>query len=121
MQRLECDVCLQDIGDYYDTTVSIIDHHQRLLSMASENPHGSKLLSSGRVVILRDRVSKRRLVKRCHRPGRWADRILPLHSTAFQIQCWGAAQTRADTSFRGIQDVLGLGSRGFTHEVREKR
>lgn len=70
MQRLECDVCLQDIGDYYDTTVNIIDLHQRLLSMASESPHGAKLLSSGRVVILRDGVSKRRLVKRFHRPGR---------------------------------------------------
>jgi len=121
MQRLECDVCLQDIGDYYDTTVDIIDRHQRLLSMASDSAHGAKLLSSGRVVILRDGVSKRRLVNHFHARAGRADRVLPLHSTAFQIQCWGAAQTRADTGLREIQDVLGLGTRGFPHKVREKR
>ena len=70
MRRLECDVCLQDIDDYYDTNVSIIDHHQRLLAMAADSPHGSKLLSSGRVVILRDGVSKRRLVKKIYRTDR---------------------------------------------------
>ena len=63
MRRLDCDVCLQDIEDYYDMTGNIIDHSQRLLSMAADNPHGAKLLSSGRVVILRDGVSKRRFVK----------------------------------------------------------
>lgn len=62
MRKLDCETCLQDIEDYYDTTVSIIDHHQRLLSMAAENPHGARLLSAGRVVILRDGVRKRRLV-----------------------------------------------------------
>ena len=62
MRRLECAVCLQDIEDYYDTTVDMIDHSQRLLSMAADNPHGAKLLSSGRVVILRDGVSERRFV-----------------------------------------------------------
>lgn len=70
MRRLECDVCLQDIEDYYDTTVSIIDHHQRLLAMALEKPHGAKLLSSGRVVILRDGVSERRLVKKIYATDR---------------------------------------------------
>jgi len=63
MRKLECDACLQDIGDYYDTTADMIDHNQRLLTMAGNNPHGAKLLSSGRVVILRDGVSKRRFVK----------------------------------------------------------
>lgn len=75
MRRLECDICLQDIEDYYDTTVNIIDNHQRLLTMATENPHGAKLLSAGRVVILRDGVSKRRLVKNLDRPGRRCSRI----------------------------------------------
>lgn len=63
MQKLECGVCLQDIEDYYDTTAGIIDHNQQLLSMAAGNPHGTKLLSSGRVLILRDGVSRRRFVK----------------------------------------------------------
>jgi len=68
MQRLDCDICLQDIEDYYDTTVDMIDHSQRLLSMAADNPHGAKLLSSGRVVILRDGVSRRRFAR--HPPPR---------------------------------------------------
>jgi len=63
MQRLDCDICLQDIEEYYDTTVDIIDHNQRLLDMSMGNHHGAKLLSAGRVVILRDGVSKRRFVK----------------------------------------------------------
>lgn len=63
MQRLDCEICLQDIEDYYDTTVGIIDHNQRLLSIAGGSYHGAKVLSSGRVVILRDGVSKRRFVK----------------------------------------------------------
>lgn len=63
MRKLDCGICSQDIEDYYDTTVSIIDHNQRLLSMAAGNPHGSKVLSPGRVVILRDGVSRRRFVK----------------------------------------------------------
>lgn len=67
MRSLDCSVCLQDIEEYYDTTVNIIDHNQRLVSMAADNPHGARLLSSGRVVILRDLVSKRRFVGRFDR------------------------------------------------------
>lgn len=63
MRRLDCDICSQYIEDFYDTTVDIIDHSQQLLSMAADNPHGAKVLSSGRVVILRDGVSRRRFVK----------------------------------------------------------
>jgi len=63
MRRLDCDICSQDIEEYYDTTVDIIDQNQRLLSMAAGNHHGARLLSAGRVVILRDGVSKRRFVK----------------------------------------------------------
>ena len=62
MRRLDCGICLQDIEDYYDTTVSIIDHNQRLLSMAADTPPGAKILSSGRVLILRDGVSRRRFI-----------------------------------------------------------
>lgn len=63
MRRLECDICLQDLEGYYDTTVDIIDHNQMLLAMAAGTPHGAKVLSTGRVVILRDGVSRRRFVK----------------------------------------------------------
>ena len=70
MRKLDCDICLQDIEDYYDTTVSMIEHNQRLLSMATENPHGARVLSSGRVVILRDGVRKRRFVENFHRTDR---------------------------------------------------
>lgn len=54
LQKLECHTCLQDIENYYDTTVGVIDYNKRLLSLAAASPHGVKLLSSGRVVILRD-------------------------------------------------------------------
>ena len=80
MRRLECDTCLQDIEDYYDTIVSIIDHNQRLLSMAANNHHGAKLLSSGRVVILRDGVSKRRFVKHFYLSDR---KVLTEHPPSF--------------------------------------
>jgi antiviral helicase SKI2 len=89
MRRLDCDICLQDIEEYYDTTVNIIDHNQRLLSMAAGNPHGAKLLSAGRVVILRDGVSKRRFVKKIiARTERLTEFF---RSLAFQIQRRGAA------------------------------
>lgn len=85
MRTLDCDVCLQDIEEYYDTTVDIIDHNQRLLSMAAGNPHGANLLSAGRVVILRDGVSKRRFVKI---PASRTERLtkFPPHSLAFRMQ-----------------------------------
>lgn len=63
MRGLECDICSQDLEAYYDTTVKIIDHNQELLAMAAASPHGIKVLSTGRVVILRDGVSRRRFVK----------------------------------------------------------
>lgn len=82
MRRLDCPICLQDIEDYYDTTASIIDHNQRLLSMVAGNPHGAKLLSAGRVVILRDGVSRRRFVKK---RTRTAYSVFFSHYLAFPI------------------------------------
>ena len=79
MRRLDCDICLQDIEDLYDTTVNIIEHNQRLLSMAAGNPHGAKLLASGRVVILRDGVSKRRFLKQYIGP---VERLTEFFSTS---------------------------------------
>lgn len=56
LQKLDCDICLQDIEDYYDFTSAVIDSNQQLITMAADHPQGSKLLASGRVVILRDGV-----------------------------------------------------------------
>lgn len=112
-------MCLQDIEDYYDTTVDIIDHNQRLLSMAADNPHGARLFSSGRVVILRDVVSKRRFVRRFDRRPEGLTKS-SLHPIAFQFERRGAAQTRTGSGFRRNQDVLGPGGRGFPHQVREE-
>ncbi|KAI9057026.1 antiviral helicase [Trametes sanguinea] len=54
MPQLSCDICSSDIEAYYDTSFNIVEMNQRLLAMAAATPHGSKLLSSGRVVVLRD-------------------------------------------------------------------
>ncbi|CDO73133.1 hypothetical protein BN946_scf185007.g187 [Trametes cinnabarina] len=54
MPQLSCDVCSLDIEAYYDTSFNIVEMNQRLLAMAAATPQGSKLLSSGRVVVLRD-------------------------------------------------------------------
>ncbi|KAH9950987.1 antiviral helicase, partial [Amylocystis lapponica] len=54
LAKLECDVCVPDIGRYYDTSYDIVDHNHRLLTMAAGRPQGAKLLSAGRVVILHD-------------------------------------------------------------------
>jgi len=53
--------------------------------MAAGGPHGAKLLSAGRVVILRDGVSKRRFLKTFLSTGpEWLTELF-FHSLAFQI------------------------------------
>ncbi|KAI0334446.1 antiviral helicase [Cubamyces sp. BRFM 1775] len=54
LPQLSCDVCSPDIEAYYDTSASIVDMNHQLLAMAAGTPQGSKILSSGRVVVLRD-------------------------------------------------------------------
>ncbi|KAH9858296.1 antiviral helicase [Lenzites betulinus] len=54
MPQLSCDICSQDIEGFYDMSLSIVEKNLSILNMATTTPHGSKLLSSGRVVILRD-------------------------------------------------------------------
>jgi antiviral helicase SKI2 len=56
LPKLDCDICLQDIDEFYDLTTGIIEQHQKLVSMAAAHPQGNKLLASGRVVVLRDGV-----------------------------------------------------------------
>ncbi|KAL4067368.1 NUC185 domain-containing protein, partial [Scleroderma yunnanense] len=54
LPKLECDICLNDMERYYDGMRAIIDHHNELLRMVSNNPSNHQILSPGRVVILRD-------------------------------------------------------------------
>ncbi|PBK76603.1 antiviral helicase [Armillaria solidipes] len=54
MDKLQCDICNADIEIFYDTSRSVVEFNQLLLSMATNSPHGQKVISSGRVVILRD-------------------------------------------------------------------
>ncbi|KAH9982737.1 antiviral helicase [Lactifluus volemus] len=54
LHKLECDVCLGDINKYYDISAEIVHINQQLLGLASTHIQGSKTLSGGRVVVLRD-------------------------------------------------------------------
>jgi antiviral helicase SKI2 len=54
--KLDCDICLKDINKYYDLSDEIVDINQRLLDLAYKQ--GSKFLSAGRVVVLRDGVRR---------------------------------------------------------------
>ncbi|KAF7784214.1 hypothetical protein Agabi119p4_379 [Agaricus bisporus var. burnettii] len=54
LQRLACEQCIPDIGAYYDDIHEAVNLNQKLINMAVRHPQGSKLLSPGRVVILRD-------------------------------------------------------------------
>lgn len=58
MRKLTCEICLPDITQYYDDIYDIVENNQRLISMAIRHPQGSKLLNSGRVVVLRDPVRR---------------------------------------------------------------
>ncbi|CCM03670.1 uncharacterized protein FIBRA_05814 [Fibroporia radiculosa] len=54
LPKLECDICSPDINHFYDVSYEIVDINQQLLGMAAGHSQGSKLLSAGRVVVLRD-------------------------------------------------------------------
>lgn len=56
MPKLDCELCLPDIGRYYDDSFNVVVNNQILLSMAASHPQGSKVLASGRVVVVRDGV-----------------------------------------------------------------
>ncbi|KAH6875012.1 NUC185 domain-containing protein [Coprinopsis sp. MPI-PUGE-AT-0042] len=51
---IKCDVCAQDIDEYYDYCFDVAKKNQILLQLAISKPQGAKLLSSGRVVVVRD-------------------------------------------------------------------
>ncbi|KAK7465266.1 Antiviral helicase ski2 [Stygiomarasmius scandens] len=54
LHKLQCEVCGPDIEQYYDDSAEVINLNQRLLTMAKGDRRGTKLLESGRVVVLRD-------------------------------------------------------------------
>ncbi|KAH9929726.1 antiviral helicase [Fomitopsis serialis] len=54
LQKLSCDVCSPDIERYYDASYDIVELNRDLVSMAVQNTQGSKLFTTGRVVVLRD-------------------------------------------------------------------
>ncbi|KAG5647663.1 hypothetical protein DXG03_008386 [Asterophora parasitica] len=54
LKNLDCDICLTDIGSFYDESFRIVALNQKLLSMAVAHPQGAKTIAGGRVIILRD-------------------------------------------------------------------
>ncbi|TFK26711.1 translation repressor [Coprinopsis marcescibilis] len=51
---MECDVCGEDIEGYYDDCFDVIKKNHNLLNFAVSKPQGSKILASGRVVVIQD-------------------------------------------------------------------
>lgn len=54
LPNLNCDLCTQDIDAYYDDCFDVAKKNQSLLQLAISKPQGAKLLSSGRVIVIRD-------------------------------------------------------------------
>jgi len=54
LQKLSCGICLQDIEAFYDDSFKTVELNQQLLNMAVRYPQASKMLTTGRVVVLKD-------------------------------------------------------------------
>ncbi|KZT08600.1 antiviral helicase [Laetiporus sulphureus 93-53] len=54
LPELSCDVCFPDIEHFYDASYEIVDLNQTILSLAAKNSQWSRLMGTGRVVVLRD-------------------------------------------------------------------
>ncbi|OCH88756.1 antiviral helicase [Obba rivulosa] len=52
--ELTCDICLPDIYQFYDVSAEVVERNQKMLSLAVKHPQGSRILTPGRLVILRD-------------------------------------------------------------------
>lgn len=78
LPKLKCEVCSPDIEKFYDLSLQIVKHHQHMLTMASNTPHGAKILSGGRVVVLRDGV----------RSSPNSRRLLLIASLSIFLQIW---------------------------------
>lgn len=57
LPHLECEICSSDITDYYTCCAQMVSLSEQMLTAAVNHPQGHKILSSGRVVVLRDSVS----------------------------------------------------------------
>lgn len=54
LQKLDCEQCMTDIKAHYDDINEAVELNHRLVDMAVRQQQGSRLISSGRVVVLRD-------------------------------------------------------------------
>lgn len=54
--KLACETCLPDIESCWNSSAAVVELNNQMLNLAVGTPLGSKLLSPGRVVILRDQV-----------------------------------------------------------------
>ncbi|KAL5534027.1 hypothetical protein ACEPAG_487 [Sanghuangporus baumii] len=54
MSKLDCDKCLPDIRSFYDASARIVDLNMTMLNLAVASPQSTKILTQGRIVILRD-------------------------------------------------------------------
>lgn len=53
-QMLTCNHCVPDIESFYDDSLEAVELSNRLINLAAGRTYGSKLLSEGRVVVLKD-------------------------------------------------------------------
>ncbi|KAG6380834.1 hypothetical protein JVT61DRAFT_5220 [Boletus reticuloceps] len=54
MPDLQCDICSNDIGHYYDAQSALVNFNKRLISMAAGSVSNQNVLATGRIVILRN-------------------------------------------------------------------
>ncbi|KAF8628226.1 hypothetical protein AX15_004008 [Amanita polypyramis BW_CC] len=54
IQKLSCEICLQDMEAFYDDSFEVVELNRKLLDMTVTHFQGSKTLSVGRVVVLKD-------------------------------------------------------------------
>ncbi|KAK2461501.1 hypothetical protein APHAL10511_005964 [Amanita phalloides] len=53
-QKLHCKICVPDVEAFYDESFEIVELNQQLLNMAVGYTQTSKMLASGRIIILKD-------------------------------------------------------------------
>ncbi|KAG8987538.1 hypothetical protein FRB90_003297 [Tulasnella sp. 427] len=54
LPKLQCETCSSDIELFYEIAAEVVDRNRKIIALGLANPQGGKLLSTGRVVILRD-------------------------------------------------------------------
>lgn len=69
LPHLECEICSSDITDYYTCCAQMVSLSEQMLTAAVNHPQGHKILSSGRVVVLRDSHFNKNNLAVLLRPG----------------------------------------------------